>query len=209
MTLPKFEYFAPESLEEAQQLLMEKGEGAHLLAGGTDLLVKMNHGLLKPDSVISLKHIEGLEDILFDAREGLKIGATAPLADVASHPDILKYYPAVAAAARGTANVQVRNMGTVAGNLCNAAPSADNAPVLLAMNAQVVLNGVEGERRLPLDQFFKGPGLTAVQSGEIVTSILVPAPDSGSGVSYQHISARGKVDISAVCVGIKIGRAHV
>lgn len=204
MTLPKFEYFAPESLEEAQQLLMEKGEGAHLLAGGTDLLVKMNHGLLKPGSVISLKHIEGLEDILFDAREGLKIGATAPLADVASHPDILKYYPAVAAAARGTANVQVRNMGTVAGNLCNAAPSADNAPVLLAMNAQVVLNGVEGERRLPLDQFFKGPGLTAVQSGEILTSILVPAPDSGSGVSYQHISARGKVDISAVCVGIMV-----
>ena len=204
MTLPKFEYFAPESLAEAQKLLLEKGAGVHLLAGGTDLLVKMNHGLLKPGSVIALKHIKGLDEILFDPSEGLKIGATAILGDVASHPDILKHYPAVAAAAKETANVQIRNMGTVAGNLCNAAPSADNAPVLLAMNAEVVLSGVEGERRLPLDQFFKGPGLTAMKSGEILTSILVPPPDSGSGVSYQHISARGKVDISAVCVGIMV-----
>lgn len=204
MTLPKFEYFAPESLDEAQQLFLDKGEGAYLLAGGTDLLVKMNHGLLKPASVIALKHIKGLEDITFDPKEGLKIGATALLANVATHPDILEYYPAVAAAARETANVQIRNMGTVAGNLCNAAPSADNAPTLLAMNAEVVINGAKGERRLPLDQFFKGPGANALNAGEILTAILVPPPESGSGVSYQHISARGKVDISAVCVGIMV-----
>ncbi|MBL0713996.1 MAG: FAD binding domain-containing protein, partial [Desulfosarcina sp.] len=121
--------------------------------------------------------------------------------NVAAHPDILRHYPAVAAAARETANVQIRNMGTVAGNLCNAAPSADNAPTLLAMKAEVVINGAKGERRLPLDQFFKGPGANALDAGEILTTILVPAPDLGSGVSYQHISARGKVDISAVCVG--------
>lgn len=201
MTLPKFEYFAPESLDEAQRLFLDKGEGAHLLAGGTDLLVKMNHGLLKPASVIALKHIKGLDNIVFDPNEGLKIGATALLANVAAHPDILIHYPAVAAAARETANVQIRNMGTVAGNLCNAAPSADNAPTLLAMNAEVVINGAKGERRLPLEQFFKGPGANALDAGEILTTILVPVPDSGSGVSYQHISARGKVDISAVCVG--------
>ena len=201
MTLPKFEYFAPESLDEAQRLFLDKGEGAHFLAGGTDLLVKMNHGLLKPASVIALKHIKGMEEITFDPKAGLKIGATALLGNVAAHPDILKYYPAVAAAARETANVQIRNMGTVAGNLCNAAPSADNAPTLLAMNAEVVISGAKGERRLPLDQFFKGPGANALDAGEILTAILVPAPESGSGVSYQHISARGKVDISAVCVG--------
>ena len=175
-----------------------------MLAGGTDLLVKMNHGLLKPRSVIALKHIKGLDEIFFDPGEGLKIGATAILSDVASHPDILKHYPAVAAAARETANVQIRNMGTVAGNLCNAAPSADNAPVLLAMNAEVLLKGLKGERRLSLDQFFKGPGQNAAEPGEILTSILVPTPNPGSGVSYQHISARGKVDISAVCVGVMV-----
>ena len=204
MTLPKFEYFAPQSLEEAQQLLLDKGEGAYLLAGGTDLMVKMNHGLLKPASVIALKHIKGLEGITFDLEKGLKIGATALLAAVASYPDILEHYPAVAAAARETANVQIRNMGTVAGNICNAAPSADNAPSLLAMNAEAVISGATGERRLPLEQFFKGPGLNALGPGEILTAILVPVPDVGSGVSYQHISARGKVDISAVCVGVMV-----
>jgi len=204
MTLPKFEYFAPQTLHEAQQLLTDKGEGAHLLAGGTDLLVKMNHGLLKPASVIALKHIEGLGEISFDPKAGLKIGATALLADVAAHPDILKYYPAIAAAASETANVQIRNMGTVAGNLCNAAPSADNAPTLLAMNAKALISGRKGERQLPLDQFFMGPGKNALEPGEILTALHVPAPDSGTGVSYQHISARGKVDISAVCVGVMV-----
>ncbi len=204
MTLPKFEYFAPESLTEAQGLLVEKGEGAFLLAGGTDLLVKMNHGALKPKAVIALKHIPDLDNISFDSEKGLSIGATALLGDVASHADVLKYYPAVAAAALETANVQVRNMGTVAGNLCNAAPSADNAPSLLALNAEVVLLGPKGERRLHLDRFFKGPGKVDLTPGEIMTAILVPPPVPGSGVSYRHISARGKVDISAVCVGAMV-----
>ncbi|MCG6879665.1 MAG: xanthine dehydrogenase family protein subunit M [Deltaproteobacteria bacterium] len=208
MTLPKFEYFAPQSLDEAQQLLLDHGEGAHLLAGGTDLLVKMNHGLLKPASVIALKHIKGLETIKYDPKEGLKIGATALLADVAAHPDIRKHYPAVAAGAHETANVQIRNMGTVAGNLCNAAPSADNAPTLLAMNAEVEISGASGERRVPLDQFFKGPGQNVLASGEILTAIHVPLTGSGEGVSYQHISARGKVDISAVCVGVMVRMAE-
>ena len=204
MTLPKFEYFAPESLEEAHGLLSEKGEGAFLLAGGTDLLVKMNHGALKPKAVIALKHIPGLDKISFDSEKGLSIGATVLLADVASHADVLEHYPAVAAAALETANVQVRNMGTVAGNLCNAAPSADNAPSLLALNAEAVLLSPKGERRLPLDRFFKGPGKVDLTPGEIMTAILVPPPVPGSGVSSRHISARGKVDISAVCVGAMV-----
>ncbi|MFC1883868.1 FAD binding domain-containing protein [Thermodesulfobacteriota bacterium] len=201
MTLPNTEYFAPESIEEAVKLLTEKGDGAHILAGGTDLLVKMNHGLLKPKNIIGLKSIKGLKDIYFNKDTGLTIGATALLVEVASHEMIKKHYPAVAYAANETANTQIRNMGTVAGNLCNAAPSADNAPTLIAMEAEVNMVGIEGERRLPLGQFFKGPGLTAMKPGEIMTSIVVPFPSKGSGASYKHISARGKVDISAVCVG--------
>ena len=126
------------------------------------------------------------------------------LANVASHPVILKRYPAIAYAAQATATVQVRNMGTVIGNLCNAAPSADNAPTLIAMGAEVSLASIKGERRLSLDQFFKGPGLTAAEKGEIVTSVSVPFPPPFSGTSYQHISARSKVDISAVGVGVMI-----
>lgn len=204
MPLPKFEYLSPKTLEEALQLLAERGEGTHLLAGGTDLLVKMAHGHLKPRAVIALKQIDALGGIRVDPAEGLFIGATALLDEVASHPDVLAHYPGVAYAARQTANVQIRNMGTVAGNLCNAAPSADNAPVLTAMGGEAVIAGPGGERRVPLDRFFRGPGATAVEPGEILTAIHVPPPPKGSGTSYQHISPRGRVDIAAVCVGAMV-----
>lgn len=204
MSFPKFDYYEPKTLEAALSLLAEKGEGARVLAGGTDLLVKMNHGALAPKTIIGIKSIEALHHIRFQAKKGLTIGATALLAEVASHRDIRNHYPAVAYAAQETANVQIRNMGTVAGNLCNAAPSADNAPTLMAMGAEVTLASLKGERRLPLAQFFKGPGLTAMDPGEIMTSIFVPLPPPRSGASYKHLSARGKVDISGVCVGAMV-----
>jgi carbon-monoxide dehydrogenase medium subunit len=204
MTVSRFQYHAPETLEEAVKLLADKGEGAHLLAGGTDLLMKIRHGLLKPKTVIGLKRIKGLDTITFGPKTGLTIGATALLGQVAAHRDIQRRYPAIAHAARETANIQIRNMGTVVGNLCNAAPSADNAPVLMAMGAEAVLLSVGGERRLPLTEFFKGPGLTAMLPSEILIRINVPPPPPRSCSSYQHISARGKVDISAVGVGVFI-----
>ncbi|MCX5873255.1 MAG: xanthine dehydrogenase family protein subunit M [Deltaproteobacteria bacterium] len=204
MRLPKFEHFEPKTLETALSMLSEKGEGAYVMAGGTDIVVKMTHGRLKPNTIIGLQRIEGLNEIRFSAKEGLTIGATARLAQVASHPDILKHYPAFAYAAQVMANVQVRNMGTVAGNLCNAAPSAENAPPLMAMKAEVTVVGLKGERRIPLDQFFIGPGLTVMEHGEIMISIFVPSPEPKSGASYKRISARCGVDIAAVCAGAMV-----
>ncbi|MFO7987749.1 MAG: xanthine dehydrogenase family protein subunit M [Desulfatiglandaceae bacterium] len=204
MSLSKFDYYSPGTVEEASRLLLDIGEDAFLLAGGTDLLVKRNHGMCHPKAVISLNNITDLDVIKFARKKGLTIGAGARLADVEAHRDIKRHYPAVAYAASQTANTQIRNMGTVAGNLCNAAPSAENAPTLMAMNAEVVLFGQNGERRLPLEDFFKGPGLTDIQPGEVLTAIFVPVPPAKSGTSYQHISARGRVDISAVCVSTMI-----
>jgi CO/xanthine dehydrogenase FAD-binding subunit len=149
-----------------------------------------------------------LDDITFDPKEGLKIGATALLADVATHPDILKHYPAVAAAALETANVQIRNMGTVAGNLCNAAPSADNAPTLLAMNAEVVITGADGERTAAPGSVFQGARIKRSGTRRNNDRHSRSRTRCGSGVSYQHISARGKVDISAVCVGVMVHMAE-
>jgi len=202
MRLPKFEYFAPKTLEAALGLLAEKGVGVCVLAGGTDVVVKMTLGRLTPKAVIGLEGIDGLNGISFDSKKGLTIGATARLVEVAHHPEVLKHYPALAHAVQVMANVQVRNMGTVAGNLCNAAPSADTAPPLIVMGAEVTTASQKGERRLPLDQFFKGPGLTALEQGEIVTSITVPVPAAKSGASYHRISARCGVDIAAVGVGV-------
>lgn len=204
VTLPRFEYLAPKTIEEACRLLKERGEDAKVMAGGTDLLIKLRHRSLKPRTVVGLKGIPDLGKIVFDEKRGLTIGAMALLAEVAFHPDILKVYPAVACAAQATGNVQVRNMGTVVGNLCNAAPSADNAPVFLVMGAELVITGPDRRRVLPLDRFFKGPGLIALEPGEIVTSISVPPPPIHSGVSYQHLSARGEVDISAVSVAAMV-----
>lgn len=204
MRLPKFSYFEPKTLEEALDLLANEGEGVHVMAGGTDLVVKMKHGLVKPRTIIGLREIKGMNRISFNAKKGLTIGGTALLADVASHPKIRRHYPSIAYAPSKMANVQIRNMGTVAGNLCNAAPSADNAPTLRAMYGEVVLASVKGERRLSLDEFFEGPGLTVIRPGEIMTSIFIPCPAPHTGTSYQRLSARGHVDMAAVCVGTMV-----
>ena len=204
MSLSKFEYFTPDSVENACKLLTEQGDGAFVMAGGTDLLVKIHKGALKAKAIIGLQKIKGIDMISYEKGKGLTIGAMARLTDVGNNPDIKAKYPAVSKAALATANTQIRNMGTVAGNLCNAAPSADNAPVLMVMGAVVTLKSIKGERKVPLDEFFQGPGMTVIKKGEILTSIFVPEPPNGSGASYQYLSARGKVDIAAVCVGAMV-----
>jgi carbon-monoxide dehydrogenase medium subunit len=163
-------------------------------------MVKMSHGRLKPSVLIALQRIDALKGVRFDERQGLTIGAMARISETAAHPAVRQLYPALAAAAQVMANVQIRNMGTIAGNICNAAPSAETAPPLTVMGAQAVLTGPDGERRVGLDDFFVGPGLTVMKRGEIMTSILVPPPPPRSGVSYLRISARCGVDIAAVNV---------
>src|SRR5512139_2282409 len=118
MRLPRFEYFAPKTLGSALSLLAEQGDGAHLFAGGTDVMVKMSAGRLKANAIIRLMDIEGLAGIRFHPEEGLTLGATARLAEVVSHPDVLNHYPALAHAIQVMANEEVRHMATVAGNLC-------------------------------------------------------------------------------------------
>ena len=204
MNVSRFEYAAPTTLTEAIGLLSEKGDEARVMAGGTDLLIKIRQGALAPRFLVGLKKIPELNRVSFDEGSGLVIGATALLGEVAAHPDVTANYPAVAFAARNTANVQIRNMGTVVGNLCNASPSADNAPTLLALNAVLTAESAGGSRELPLEGFFKGPGLNALEPAEIVTSVRVPPPAPRSGAAYQFISARGKLDCSAVGVGAMV-----
>lgn len=201
MPVTRFDYIAPTNLDEAVAALARGGRGTRVMAGGTDLLVKIRHRVLSPERILSLKRIPGLDAIAFDRKNGLTIGATALLADVAAHKDIRRHYPTVAEAAGSTANVQVRNMGTVVGNLCNGSPSADNAPILMAMGATMIIAGPEGSRRLALDQFFRAPGVTALETGEIVTAVTVPPPPPGTGTAYHSLSQRGKLDCSAVGVG--------
>jgi CO/xanthine dehydrogenase FAD-binding subunit len=202
MAMPRFEYLSPKSIQEACALLAEHQGMARVMAGGTDLIVKMKHRLFFPRYVVGLKNIPDLNVILYQEEKGLTIGATALLSQVAEHPVIREKYPALAQAAQSTATVAIRNMGTVVGNLCNAAPSADNAPALLALNASIRVVGPNNERTFPLEQFFRGPGLTALDPEEIVREIQVPPPRNDSAACFKHLSARSRVDISAVNVGV-------
>jgi CO/xanthine dehydrogenase FAD-binding subunit len=204
MKRTRFDYYTPDSIENACKLLLEQGDGAYVLAGGTDLLVKINRGVLKARSIIDLQKISGLNGISYEKGKGLTIGAMATLTDVGNHPDIKEKFSAISKAALVTANTQIRNMGTVAGNICNAAPSADNAPVLMAMEAVLTLKSLDEERLVAINDFFRGPGMTVINKGEILTSIFVPEPPKNFGISYQYLSARGKVDIAAVCVGAMV-----
>ena len=204
MGLPKFEYIAPETTQEACKILEELGQQAKVMAGGTDLLIKMKHGLLRPRTIVGLRKIKELRKISFSKTQGLFIGAMALLGEVASHPKVKKIYPAVAYAASQTATVQIRNMGTVVGNICNAAPSADNIPCLMALGAELIVVSPQGERRVLLEDFFKGPGEVDLKRGELVKGVVVPPPPKGSGLSYQFISQRSKVDIAAVCVAAMV-----
>ncbi len=202
MTLSHFEYYAPTSVEEAVALLEANGENAFIMAGGTDLLIKRRHQMIHPKVVVSLKKIQGMNRISYNRKKGLFIGATALLADITKQRSIKKFYPAIAKAAGNTANVQIRNMGTIVGNLCNASPAADNAPALLALNAVLTIQGPQGKRTVPLEDFFVGPGLTVLQPAEIVAAIIVPVPPPGSAAAYLHLSARGKIDCSAANAGV-------
>lgn len=204
MSLGQFDYFAPRTIEEAIDLLKKHGTQARVLAGGTNLMVHMRHRAFQPKVLIGLKKIAELNSIDFDPDRGLTIGAMALLGEVAAHSQIQTHYPAIAAAAAQTATVQIRNMGTVVGNICNASPSADNVPTLLVMDATVAVAGPSGKRIIPLKDFFKGPGQTILDGAEIVTAVTVPPPPSRTGVIYRSFSGRGTLDCSTVGIGVLI-----
>ena len=138
MSLPQFKFLAPTSLDEACALLKQHQGKIKIKAGGTDMIVRLSHRAVKPAYLMTLKKIPGLDGISRDDDGGLTIGALALLRDVEVSPLILDQAPMLARAAHATATVQIRNMGTVMGNLCNASPSADNIPTLVAMKATII-----------------------------------------------------------------------
>ncbi|MFQ5523780.1 MAG: FAD binding domain-containing protein [Acidimicrobiia bacterium] len=172
-----YDYHRPATLEEALRLATEI-PGSRFIAGGTDLLVPESNGRLAPPALISLRRLPELGDISVSDR--VRIGATVPLTDILAHPEISTRYPALAASIRVLGSPQIRNVATLGGNLCNASPAADTAPALLAYAATVEIRGLEATRELPLEDFFLGPGETALQPGEILTAVWLAPPAEGA-----------------------------
>ncbi len=198
--MARFDYLEPHTRRQALSMLQKYGDQARVVAGCTDFLVRWRTGAWNPQYVVNLQHIPGLDRVSYSARRGLRLGALVTVQTLESHPLVREHYPALAASAASFAGVQIRNLATVGGNVCNASPAGDTLPALLAFDAQCKIVGPEAERWVPLDQFFKGPGSTLVQQGEILTELSLPPPVKNSGSLYIKHSPRGAMDISAVGV---------
>ena len=168
-----FEYYAPETLQEASKLLKELGKDAAALAGGTEVIVKMKEGSRRPKHIVNLKKIPGLSGIK-ETSDGIEIGALTTIREIETSPLIKEKYPILYQSAKVLGSVQIRNRATVGGNICNASPCADTAVGLLSAEGGAHISGPDGERKVPLVDFFLGPGRTVLAPGEILTSITVP-----------------------------------
>jgi carbon-monoxide dehydrogenase medium subunit len=195
--LKNFEYFDPTSVEEAVALLRQHTGSVKVLAGGTDLFLRMHRRVVLPDVVIDLKRIAELAHLSYNDQDGLHIGATVTHSEVAEHAAVGQHYGALVTAANWVGSLQTRHRGTVVGNLCNASPAADTAPALLSYGAIVIMVGPEGQREMPLEAFFQGPGRTVLGPAEIVTALRLPPPPGQRGWGYAR-RTRTVIDIALV-----------
>ena len=202
MYLPRFEYIEPRSIPEICSLLYRYGDEAKILAGGTDLLVRMKEKEIRPRYLIDLKAIPGLNFIRYVEGSGITIGALTCLSDLEESPLIQEKAKILTRAAPTIGAIQTRNKATLGGNLCNASPAADMAPALLALEARVKLIGLEGERIIPLEDFFLGPGETCLNPGEILAEIIIPGKMLGKTGVYLKHSTRRALDLAIVSTAV-------
>ena len=204
MALPVFDYTKVASLEEASKLSKEYGDKAKLMAGGTDVILLIHAKAIPAELVIDIKDIPGLDEIKYVDGEGMYIGALVKLFDIQSSELVAQKMPALCDAARYVASPQIRRKGTMVGNICNASPSADTASILVAMNAVVKVYNVDGEKEIPIDDFFKGVKKTALEPGDVVTGLFIPELKKGEGSAYFKHSVRKAMDLAIIGVGAKI-----
>lgn len=196
-----FEYSAPTRIDDALRVLARYGPDARVLAGGTDLMIAMRERGLRPSCLVDLRRIGGLAKVTLDPTCRLNLGALVPVRDVERTADIRAGFPVLASAAGMLASVQVRNLATIGGNICNASPAADLAPPLLVLDAEVTAVGPAGERTFPIAALFAGPGRTTL-SGEILTGFSVGPMPAGSRAVYLKHGPRNAMDIALVGVAV-------
>jgi CO/xanthine dehydrogenase FAD-binding subunit len=193
-----FSYARPVSLVDAFRLLEGEGTPAAPLAGGTDLLIRLRDGSMKPDVVVDLKGIEEIEGTIREREGWLVMGGQVVMTDIAADPRIRRDFTALADAASVVGSAQIRNRATLAGNICNASPAADTSPALLVYGAAVVATGSRGTRRIPIDDFFVGPGRSSLGRGELVTAIELPLPTQRRGAVHVRRTRRRGHDLASV-----------
>ncbi len=198
-----FEFVRAKTTREAVELLSKHAGEARIIAGGTDLLVAIRGGAVSPKCLVDIRLVRELGHIDFGSG-GLRIGALATHHEIATHPIIQEMFAALAQASSLVGSRQVRNVSTVSGNLCHASPAAETAPPLLVLGAKVKAVGPGGERVIPLEDFFLGPGQTALGYDELVTEIAVPDVGPHTGSAYLKLSPRRAMDLAIVGVAVLI-----
>jgi carbon-monoxide dehydrogenase medium subunit len=198
----RFEYLEPESIEETLAMLSRYYRKSKIIAGGTDLMLQVRYKQIKPEYVVDITRIPGLDYIAFDDQQGLRLGALTTIRALETSVELQKKYPIISQAAGQLGSVAIRNVATVGGNLCNALPSAETSQALVALSAQVRIIGLRGERTVPLEDFFTGVGKTLLQPDELLLEILIPqlAPHT-SGTYIKH-SPRGPIDLAIVNITV-------
>jgi len=198
--LPKFDYFAPQTLPEALELLDKYGQEAKLLAGGTDLIVSLRAREHRPKNLVDIKGVKELHQLSCDDKRGLNVGAAVTINRLLQYDGISRNYPILSEAISTIGDYEIRNRATLAGNICNASPAADSAPALLVLDATVNIASRKGKRTVPIREYFAGVKKTTLANNEMVTSIDVPTPPEGSRGSY--LKARRTVGEDLCVVGV-------
>jgi len=190
-------------MQDAVELAAGSAGTAAILAGGSDLLVRMKGGFVEPDLIIDIKGIEGLGEIRATA-EGFSVGAAVPCAVLGENEALRKAWPGVVEAAKLIGSKQVQGRCTVVGNLCNASPAADSVPALVAAGAQVSIVGPGGRRSVAVEAIPVAPGKTSLARGEIIDAILLANRQPRSGDAYQRFIPRTEMDIAVVSAGVNL-----
>lgn len=198
-----FTYLEPGSMKEALQMLKEHEDECKVICGGQSLLVILRQGLLSPEYLISIKNVQDSNYLTYDAKEGLKIGATCTHRTLEHSPMVKEKYPALVEMEEKLASIQVRNWGTVAGNLAHGDPAGDPAPVLIAMKGSVRLGSVSGERIIPLDEFYPDLFETVANHDELVLEVIVPPRPAKTATKYQKFNLLDS-DMGLVGVAVSI-----
>lgn len=199
-----FDYLEPATVAEACALLKQHGGEAKVFAGGTHVTILMKQGLYQPKALVNIKKIPELRGIKFDAAAGLVIGALATHREIETSPVIKEKFPVLCEAEREVANIRVRHMGTVGGNLASGEPLTDLSQIFIALGAELKISGPSGERRLPVEQLFVDFYTTSLAEDEIITQVVIPPSPPNSGIEYIRFSSSSAVDKPSAGVAVRL-----
>lgn len=201
--LSNFQYHAPKSKSEVLDLLADIGGKAKMLAGGTDLIIMLKEKMIATENIINIGDVEELAGVEF-TKDGVEIGACTKIADIENSTELAKDYGALVKAAGELGSYQVRTMATVGGNISHSSPAGETPTPLAAMDAKVVIESKKGQREIEVENFITGNRQNVLESDEMVTKFVIPAPAANSGCTYGHIGLRNAMEIDAVNMAVKV-----